>query len=131
MSRQARHEPQWSFSGASGARSRSLKIAPRNNQEPKSRETRLVCLPCQPRPAACGERLFHHRRRVDEDLDLACARSGARDNEAGELFQAALEDVVIVAVPRIDGDRAPVARLQRRQRVPGGAVIDAQASRWF
>ncbi len=31
---------------------RSVKIAPRNSQEPNSRETRMVCLPCQPSPAA-------------------------------------------------------------------------------
>ena len=35
-----------------------------------SRETRLVCLPCQPRPACCGQRLFQHRRGIDEHLDL-------------------------------------------------------------
>ena len=32
----------------------SVKIAPRNSHEPNSRETRLVCLPCQPSPAACA-----------------------------------------------------------------------------
>ena len=31
-----------------------VKIAPRNSHEPNSRDTRLVCLPCQPRPAACA-----------------------------------------------------------------------------
>ena len=31
--------------------SRSVRIAPRNSHEPNSRETRLVCLPCQPIPA--------------------------------------------------------------------------------
>jgi hypothetical protein len=29
----------------------SVKIAPRNSHDPNSRLTRLVCLPCQPRPA--------------------------------------------------------------------------------
>ena len=28
-----------------------VKIEPRNSHEPNSRETRLVCLPCQPMPA--------------------------------------------------------------------------------
>ena len=52
MSRQARHEPQWSVSGASAGSSASVRIAPRNSHDPNSRLTRLVCLPCQPRPAA-------------------------------------------------------------------------------
>ncbi len=29
-------------------------MAPRKSQEPNPRETRLVCLPCQPRPAAAA-----------------------------------------------------------------------------
>ena len=29
-------------------------MLPRNSQEPKSRDTRLVCLPCQPMPAFCA-----------------------------------------------------------------------------
>ena len=29
-----------------------VKMLPRKNQEPSSRLTRLVCLPCQPSPAA-------------------------------------------------------------------------------
>ena len=37
---------------ASAASSAVVKIAPRNSQEPSSRLTRLVCLPCQPSPAA-------------------------------------------------------------------------------
>jgi hypothetical protein len=51
-SRQARQLPQWSLSGASGGRSSVVKIAPRNSQDPNWRETRLVCLPCHPSPAA-------------------------------------------------------------------------------
>src|SRR3954462_3255302 len=52
MSRQARHEPQLSAPALSRGRSSVVKIAPRNSHEPNSRETRLVCLPCQPNPAA-------------------------------------------------------------------------------
>ena len=36
------------------ASSSVVKIAPRNSHEPCSRDTRLVCLPCQPRPAAAA-----------------------------------------------------------------------------
>ena len=53
-----------------------------------------------------GERLFHDRRGVDEDLHVA---AGPGDDAAGDLLQPALDDVVIVAVLRIDGDRAAVA----------------------
>ena len=41
-------------SASSRGRSEAEKIAPRNSHEPNSRETRLVCLPCQPSPAACA-----------------------------------------------------------------------------
>ena len=41
-------------SASSRGRSSVVKIAPRNSHEPNSRDTRLVCLPCQPRPAACA-----------------------------------------------------------------------------
>ncbi len=50
-SRQARHEPHDSTAGGSGGSSKVVSTAPRNSQEPKLRETRLVCLPCQPTPA--------------------------------------------------------------------------------
>jgi hypothetical protein len=41
------------ISGVSGSISAVVRMAPRNSQEPYSRDTRLVCLPCQPSPAAC------------------------------------------------------------------------------
>ena len=41
-------------SGSSGGSSSVVKIAPRNSHEPNSRDTRLVCLPCQPSPAAAA-----------------------------------------------------------------------------
>ena len=51
ISRQARQLPQASGSGASAGRSSVVKIEPRNSQDPYWRETKLVCLPCQPSPA--------------------------------------------------------------------------------
>ena len=54
ISMQARQVPQRSPSGASGFKRAVVKIAPRKSQEPNCRETRLVCLPCQPIPAACA-----------------------------------------------------------------------------
>ena len=53
-SRQAWQVPQESGSDWSGGSSSVVKIAPRNSHEPNSRETRLVCLPCQPMPAAAA-----------------------------------------------------------------------------
>ena len=53
-SRQRVQEPQRSGSGASRGSSSVVKIAPRNTQLPMSRPRRLVCLPCQPIPAACA-----------------------------------------------------------------------------
>ena len=46
--------PQWSRPGASGAKSSSVKITPKNSQLPWVRDRRLVCLPCQPMPAAAA-----------------------------------------------------------------------------
>ena len=51
MSRQARQVPQLSGSASSAGRSRVVKIEPRNSQEPNWRDTKFVCLPCQPSPA--------------------------------------------------------------------------------
>ncbi|EAQ12678.1 hypothetical protein RB2654_15370 [Rhodobacterales bacterium HTCC2654] len=53
-SRQAVQRPQFSRPGRSGSNSAVVKIAPRKNQLPKSRLSRLVCLPCHPSPAACA-----------------------------------------------------------------------------
>ena len=35
--------------------SSEVSTEPMNSQEPNWRETRLVCLPCQPRPEACAK----------------------------------------------------------------------------
>ena len=86
-----------------------VKIAPRNSHEPNSRDTRLVCLPCQPRPAAAAERLLHHRRGVDEHLHVA---AGLRDQPARQRLQPGLDDVVIVARP----GRRPRSRRGRGAR---------------
>ena len=96
--------------GASGSSSSSVRITPRNSQLPCSRETRLVCLPCQPIPAACGQRLFHHRRGVDEHLELA---RGPLDDEPRQRLQRLLDRLVIVAALRIDRD-APALALARQ-----------------
>jgi len=47
--------PQWSRSARSGASAAVVKMLPRNSHEPNRRETRLLCLPCQPMPAASAK----------------------------------------------------------------------------
>ena len=44
------HDPQWFFSGLSYSKILFTKITPKNNQEPNSLDTKLVCLPCHPMP---------------------------------------------------------------------------------
>ena len=72
----------------------------------------MLALPADPR--RLRQRLLHHRRGVDEDLDL---RPGLRHQPAPEPLQPLLDQVVIVAPPRIDADRPAVAPRQHRQRV--------------
>ena len=91
-------------------RSRSVRISPRNSQEPNRRDTRLVCLPCQPMPGRLRQRLFQQRCGVDEHLHLGAEPAV---HPAGQLLQPALEQLVIVAVAGIDRDGGPRARRQR------------------
>ena len=103
--------------GSSGSSSRLVSTLPRKSQEPKRRETRLVCLPCQPMPALLGQRLFHQGRGVDEGLGLAGELLG---DLAGELLQPALDQLVVVAALGVDGDRRrdPSARAPPADRRP-------------
>ena len=87
----------------------------------------MLALPAEPghRP----ERLFHHRRGIDEDLDVVLAQApaaGLGDEPAGKLLQLALDDVVIVPVPGIDGDRAAIGPTQNGERVLVRTVIHGQ-----
>jgi len=84
-------------------------------------EVGVLALPAE--PGGCGERLFHHRRGVDEHLELT---RPARVDPARELLQALLDEIVIIAIPRIDRDGAALALGERRQRVLRGPVIDAE-----
>ena len=123
MSRQRLQVPQWSTSGASGSSSAAVRMAPRNSQEPNSRDTRLVCLPCQPSPAASRQRLLHQRRGVDEDLDVGAAGAG---KAAGDALEAGAHDVVVVLALGVAGDGAAAGLRQDRQRVAGRRVVHAQ-----
>jgi hypothetical protein len=82
-----------------------VKMAPRKSQEPNSRLTRFVCLPCQPMPAASASG-FSMTGAVS--TNTFTSPPGPRRDLAGQFLQPALDDVVIVAVARIDRDRAAV-----------------------
>lgn len=73
-------------------------MAPRNSQEPNARDTMLVCLPCQPRPARCRQRLFHERGGVHEHLHVPFS-ARRREEGAGDALQLGLDDLVII-LPR-------------------------------
>ncbi len=81
----------------------------------------MLALPAEPRRFRVG--LFHHRGCVDEDLHLRAAflRKPPRN-----LLQALLDEIVVVAVLRIDGNRRAAAPLQRFQRIAVGAVVHRQ-----
>ncbi len=71
----------------------------------------VLALPAEAR--GFGERLFHHRRRVDEDLHAHVPiRAGARGELRRDALQRPFDQIVIVAVSRIDGDRAGLVSLQ-------------------
>ena len=93
-----------------------VKIAPRNSHEPNSRLTRLVCLPCQPSPAASASG-FSITGAVSTNTFTSPPAPAA--SQRGELLEPALDHVVVVAVLRIDGDRAAV----RSARSPSGSLV--------
>src|ERR1700681_2413719 len=101
-----------------------VKIAPRNSQEPYSRETRLVCLPCQPRPAAAASGFSITAAVSTKTLTSALFGSCRLPEEpARQRLQSRFDQLVVVAALGVDRDRAAVAALQDFERVMGGPVI--------
>ena len=97
--------------------------APRGKATTRNRARRGWCAcPASPCPAAFGQRFLHHRRGVDEHLDLRPARAM---QPAGGLLELALEDIVIVAAPGVDRNRCPVAAGKAFERVGLRAVVHA------
>ena len=76
-----------------------VKIEPRNSQEPNSRETRLVCLPCQPRPAFAASG-FSITGAVSTKTFTSPPASAC--TLSGQLLELALDDVVIVGALGVD-----------------------------
>ena len=81
----------------------------------------VLALPAD--PGAGGQRFFHHRRGIDEDLDAAAVVVG---DPAAQLLALFLQHVVIVAALGIDADGAAVGTGQHRQGVFAGAVVGAE-----
>ena len=69
------------------------------------------------------ERLLHHRRGVDEYLDVA---AGVFDEPAPETFETRLDQLVVVVALGVDRYGAARARFQDRQRIIGRTVVDAE-----
>ena len=65
-----------------------VKMAPKNSQEPNSRETRLRVLARPAEARRLRQRLFHDRRGIDEDLDSGSR--GLRDSHAASSFSLPL-----------------------------------------
>ena len=84
-------------------------------------EIGMLALPAEPRGG--GERLFHHGGGVDEHF---CLAPRSVDQAAGDALELGFDDLVVILALRIARDRAVSARLQDRQRVPVGAVVEPQ-----
>ena len=90
-------------------------------------EIGVLALPAKAR--RLRQRLLHHGRGVDENLDLRRAKAAMRaaaTSQPASCFRRALDDVVIVAVARIDRDIAGALIGESRQRIAGRPVIHPQ-----
>ena len=93
-------------------------MTPRNSQLPclAADQIGVLALPADAR--RLGQRLFHHRRGIDEHLQLA---AGLRDQPSRERFQRLLDRLVIIAALGIDRDPPDLAVPGERQRIGRGA----------
>ena len=97
----------------------------RADEEPRSEFARyeigVLALPAE--PGAGGERLLHHRRRIDEDLHVAVGEVLHARRKRRELR---LEHVVIIVALRVDRDRAARSCRQDVERVGGRSVVQSE-----
>ena len=82
----------------------------------------VLALPAEPR--RCRQRLFHHRRGINEHLDFGPRCFG--DQPARHPLQRPFDDVMIVAALRIDRDAPAVGVIGERQRIVRGRVAHPQ-----
>ena len=103
-----------------------VRMTPRYSHEPWLRETRLVCLPCQPSPASAASGFSISGAVSTNTLtsppDAAC--SAARG-----ALQARLDDVVVVAPLGVDRDAGARRLVEEPQRVVVGRVAEAEDDR--
>ena len=99
---------------SSGGSSAVVKMAPRNSHEPCSRDTSMVFLPCQPRPAAAASGFSITGAVSTNTFTSAPLVVG---EARGELLQLALEDVVVVLALRVDRDGAARRVVERIERI--------------
>ena len=88
---------------SSGSISSVVYISPKKSQEPNCRETRLVCLPCQPTPAVCAMAFRELRGSIDKNLHITVEGFA---NPAADRFEAFLHEIVVIVIPCIDGNIA-------------------------
>ena len=81
----------------------------------------MLALPADPR--GLSQRLLHHRRRVDEDLH---ARTAAGRKIAGDSFELALDDIVVIEALRVDRDCGVAAPRDRCQGICVRAIARAE-----
>ena len=74
-------------------------------------------------PGGGGERLFHHGRSIDKDLEIAAALA---NHPACERFQRLFDDIMIVGPLRINRNAALRPRIGERQRIDRRRVTHAK-----
>ena len=82
----------------------------------------MLALPTKAR--GLGQRLFHHRGGVDENLDLGAG--GGLDQPAAKALEALLDQIMIILALRIDADGAARALPQDRPRIRLGRIAFRQ-----
>ena len=83
---------------------------------------RMLALPAD--PGRFTERLFHHRSRIDENLELAFGRTF--DEPARQGLERLLHDIVIIAPLGIDRDTRLFRLRFQRKRIDVGRIAHAE-----
>ena len=87
----------------------------------------VLALPAQPR--RLPQRLFHHRRGIDENLYTNVAKPPPRrlrHQPAGEVFQRLFHRIVVIRPLRINRNARPIPHLGQRQRIASRRVTHPQ-----
>ena len=82
----------------------------------------VLALPADPR--RLPQRLFHHRRGIDEHLELAIGPPPHQP--AGQRLQRLLHHIMVIATLRIDRNARPFGIIGQRQRIGMGGITHPQ-----